>query len=55
MKCEVGEAHPFTRSALHPLMEGTHDTAVIPTINTWYRFIVEVEGVGLQQWQQVLG
>ncbi len=27
-------------------VEGTHDTGVIPTINTWYRFIVEVEGVG---------
>ncbi len=27
-------------------VEGSHDTAVIPTINTWYRFNVEVEAVG---------
>ncbi len=27
-------------------VEGTHNTGVIPTVDTWYRFIVEVEDVG---------
>jgi RHS repeat-associated protein len=26
-------------------VEGTHDTGVVPSVNTWYRFIVEVEDV----------
>jgi RHS repeat-associated protein len=26
--------------------KGNHETGIIPTINTWYRFIVEVEAVG---------
>lgn len=41
-----GSNAAFHLSAHGATVEGTHDTGLIPSVNTWYRFIVEVEDVG---------
>jgi RHS repeat-associated protein len=42
----TGSSASFHLCSHGATVEGTHDTGVTPSINTWYCFIVEVEAVG---------
>jgi RHS repeat-associated protein len=41
----TGSSASFHLSSHGATVEGTHDTGIVPSVNTWYRFIVEVEDV----------